>query len=238
MKYAAQRLANRLGYRITRLSDRDLAPELREVVRAARPHTRTQSEAIVALHDAVQHVVRAGIPGALVECGVWKGGSLLVIARALLGLGATDRDLFGFDTFTGMPPATREDVRYDGKRGTEPSAMNLSVAPSAVDVRGLVLGTGFSSDRLHLVPGRVEDTIPDSAPSEIAVLRLDTDWYESTRHELEHLYPRLASGGILIIDDYGHWQGARQATDEYLARLERPPFLARVDYTVRLAVKP
>ena len=238
MKYAVQRLSNRLGYKVSRLYDRDLAPELREVIREARPHTTTQNEAIVALHDAVRHVVRAGISGAFVECGVWKGGSLLVIARTLLGLGSADRDLFGFDTFAGMPAAAREDVRYDGKRGSEPSAMNLPVAPSADAVRGLVLGAGFPSDRLHLVPGRVEETIPNSAPSEIAVLRLDTDWYESTRHELEHLYPRLSSGGILIIDDYGHWQGARQATDEYLARLDRPPFLARVDYTVRVAVKP
>jgi len=238
MKYAMQRLANRLGYRVTRLYDRDLTPELREAIRAAHPHTTTQNEAIVSLHDAVRHVVRTGIPGSFVECGVWKGGSLLVVARALVELGVTDRDLFGFDTFTGMPAPTQEDVRYDGKRGSDPSAMNLHVAPSTDDVRGLVLGTGYPSDRLHLVPGRVEDTIPDAAPGEIALLRLDTDWYESTRHELEQLYPRLSSGGILIIDDYGHWQGARQATDEYLARLERPPFLSRVDYTVRIAVKP
>lgn len=238
MKYAVQRLANRLGYRVTQLHGRDLTPELREAIRAARPHTTTQNEAIVTLHDAVGHVVRAGIPGSFVECGVWKGGSLLVVARALVGFGVTDRDLFGFDTFTGMPAPTGNDVRYDGKRGADPSAMNLHVAPSPDEVRRLVLASGYPSERLHLVPGRVEDTIPDAAPGTIALLRLDTDWYESTRHELEHLYPRLSSGGILIIDDYGHWQGARQATDEYLARLDRPPFLARVDYTVRIAVKP
>lgn len=238
MKYAAQRLANRLGYKITRLEDRGLTPELREAIREAGPHTTTQSDAIVALHDAVRHVVRAGVPGAFVECGVWKGGSLLVVARALVELGAIDRDLFGFDTFTGMPAPTDADVRYDGKRGSEPSAMNLHAPPSPDDVRELVLRTGYPSDRLHLVPGRVEETIPDAAPDEIALLRLDTDWYESTRHELEQLYPRLASGGILIIDDYGHWHGSQQATDEYLARLDRPLFLARVDYTVRIAVKP
>lgn len=238
MKHAVQRLANRLGYRVTQLYGRDLTPELREAIRAARPHTTTQNEAIVALHDGVRHVVRAGIPGSFVECGVWKGGSLLVVARALVELGVTDRDLYGFDTFSGMPAPTEDDVRYDGRRGADPSAMNLRVAPSVEDVRRLVLASGYPSDRLHLVPGRVEDTVPDAAPDDIALLRLDTDWYESTRHELEHLYPRLSSGGILIVDDYGHWQGARQATDEYLAQLERPPFLARVDYTVRIAVKP
>lgn len=161
-----------------------------------------------------------------------------MIARTLMDLGVTDRDLVGFDTFTGMPRPSDEDVRYDGKRGTEPSAMNLHAAPPIDDVRALVLQTGYPADRLHLVPGRVESTIPKYAPDHIALLRLDTDWYESTRHELVHLYSRLVSGGILIIDDYGHWHGARRATDEYLAELGQPVFLSRVDYTVRLAVKP
>jgi hypothetical protein len=91
---------------------------------------------------------------------------------------------------------------------------------------------------VHFVRGRVEDTIPGTVPERIALLRLDTDWYASTRHELIHLYPRLVPGGILIIDDYGHWQGARKATDEFLAGLPTPVFLQRLDYTGRLAVKP
>ena len=80
------------------------------------------------------------------------------------------------------------------------------------------------------------DTLPASAPSQIALLRLDTDWYESTRHELEHLYPRLATGGVLIVDDYGHWEGARKATDEHLAA-HPALLLSRSDYTGRMAVK-
>ena len=86
--------------------------------------------------------------------------------------------------------------------------------------------------------GRVEDTIPDQAPARIALLRLDTDWYESTRHELEQLWPRLAPGGVLIVDDYGHWQGARQAVDEYFAAHRVPMLLNRIDYTGRIGVKP
>ena len=100
-----------------------------------------------------------------------------------------------------------------------------------------MLGTGYPSVRLHLVAGRVEDTIPDAASGAVALLRLDTDRYQSTRHELTHLYPRLSPGGILIIDDDGHWQGARQATDE-IGTARAPSFLSRVDYTVRVAVKP
>jgi hypothetical protein len=88
------------------------------------------------------------------------------------------------------------------------------------------------------VRGKVEDTVPGSAPAQIAVLRLDTDWYESTRHELEHLIGRLAPNGVLIIDDYGHWEGARKAVDEWLASFDRPVLLSRIDYTGRMAVVP
>jgi hypothetical protein len=97
--------------------------------------------------------------------------------------------------------------------------------------------TGYPDQRLHFIRGTVEETIPGAAPSRLALLRLDTDWYESTRHELLHLYPRLADGGVLIVDDYGHWEGARRAVDEYFAEHPPLPLLARVDYTARIAVK-
>ncbi|HYM86681.1 MAG TPA: TylF/MycF/NovP-related O-methyltransferase, partial [Pseudoxanthomonas sp.] len=74
-------------------------------------------------------------------------------------------------------------------------------------------------------------------PECIALLRLDTDWYESTRHEMIHLFPRLCVGGVLILDDYGHWLGARRAVDEYLGEHNVPLFLQRIDYTGRYAVK-
>lgn len=93
-------------------------------------------------------------------------------------------------------------------------------------------------DRVRLVKGKVEDTIPQAAAAELALLRLDTDRYESKRHELQHLYPRLVRGGVLIIDDYGHWQGARAAVDEYFAALSPRPLLMRVDYRGRWCVKP
>jgi O-methyltransferase len=107
---------------------------------------------------------------------------------------------------------------------------------SRSDVQAAIRSTGYPQGRINYVRGRVEDTVPSCAPAEIALLRLDTDWYEPTRHELEHLYPRLATRGVLIIDDYGHYAGARQAVDEYFA--DSPILLARVDYTCRIAVKP
>jgi hypothetical protein len=104
-------------------------------------------------------------------------------------------------------------------------------------VRETLLSTGYAPGRLHFVTGPVEDTLPERAPERLALLRLDTDWYESTRHELEHLYPRLVDGGVLIIDDYGHWEGARRAVEEYFSTSARPLLLGRIDYTGRIAVK-
>ena len=97
--------------------------------------------------------------------------------------------------------------------------------------------TGYDQGLVHLVKGRVEETIPEHAPDSIAFLRLDTDWYESTKHELEHLFPRLSRHGVLIVDDYGHWKGARKAVDEYFAENKIKILLSRVDYTGRVAVK-
>jgi hypothetical protein len=105
-------------------------------------------------------------------------------------------------------------------------------------VASLLSETGYPQDRLHFVEGPVEETIPEHVAEQLSLLRLDTDWYESTRHEMLHLYPRLTAGGVLIIDDYGHWNGSRLAIDEYFASGAAPPLmLARVDYSCRVAVK-
>ena len=105
------------------------------------------------------------------------------------------------------------------------------------DVRAGMAETGYPAERVHFHPGPVEDTIPAAAPDAIAILRLDTDWYGSTRHELEHLYDRVPSGGVLILDDYGFWQGARDAVEEFLDRTGARLLLAPMA-SGRIAVKP
>jgi O-methyltransferase len=203
----------------------------------------TSPERIWALRNAVRYVHRNGIEGAIVECGVWKGGSMMAVARTLLELGTSDRALYLFDTFEGMSPPTEEDRIYTGAQasqlleGRDREERIWGYAPLD-GVRDAVLSVGYDPAKVHFVKGMVEETVPTEAPERIALLRLDTDWYESTLHELVHLYPRLASGGVLIIDDYGHWQGARKAVDEYLAEHDIPLLLNRVDYTARIAVKP
>ena len=214
---------------------------------AIKPFTMTSPERAVGLCQAVEHVVQQNIPGAFVECGVWRGGSSLGMARTLQSLGRADRELWLYDTFEGMSPPTASDVDCFGNpadRLLEKDAHNrlgrdsVWCEASLEDVQHNLSRVDYPSDRWHLIRGKVEETIPDQAPDEIALLRLDTDWFESTWHELVHLYPRLAPGGILIIDDYGHWQGCRQAVDQYIAAHAPGLFLNRLDYTGRLAVKP
>ena len=101
-------------------------------------------------------------------------------------------------------------------------------------MRRTVAATGYPMDRERFVPGPVEETLPAAAPETIALLRLDTDWYESTRHELVHLFPRLRPGGVLIVDDYGHWSGAKHSVDEYFSGTGQHILLNRIDYTGRM----
>jgi O-methyltransferase len=209
-----------------------------------QPYTLTSPERVYALSRAVQYVAQQDVPGAIVECGVWKGGSMMAVALTLAAMGKPDRDLYLFDTFEGMPAPTDRDVSVDGKAAmvdferTKISPQSSLWCNAPVEgVRRVLEETGYSPHRLHLIKGRVEETIPAHAPETIALLRLDTDWYESTRHELEHLFPRLTRGGVIIIDDYGHWQGARRATDEYLSAHGIGLLLNRIDYTARIGVK-
>jgi O-methyltransferase len=213
-----------------------------EICRMVHPFTMTSPERIYALRRAVQYVAASGIAGAIVECGVWRGGSIMVVAQTLRDLGRADYDLFLFDTFEGMPPPRDVDRDYIGRPARAVLAASSRdthawAVSGLEETRRAVYRIDYPRHRIHFVPGRVEETIPAHAPPEIALLRLDTDWYESTRHELVHLFPRLRQGGVLIIDDYGHWQGARQAVDEYLGAHRPPVLLNRIDSTGRLAVK-
>lgn len=221
----------------------DMTPGELEIYRQIKPFTMTTVEKVIALIRAVQYVIRNRIAGDFVECGVWRGGSMMAVALALRAAGHTDRNLFLYDTFAGMSPPTSKDARYDGTTAAEllavggPQARVFAFA-SLDDVQANLAATAYPAERIHYIQGRVEDTLPATAPADICMLRLDTDWYESTRHELVHLYPRLARSGVLIIDDYGHWRGSQQATDEYISQLDPVPFLNRIDYSGRLVIKP
>jgi O-methyltransferase len=216
----------------------------RDTLSKVVPYTMTSPERTVALIDAVEYIHRANVPGSVVECGVWKGGSMMAAALTLLRLG-DHRDLYLYDTFDGMTEPTAYDVDVYGHKAADllreqartTSAKSIWCYAPLQGVREAIETTGYPESLVQFVKGPVEETIPKTVPDQISLLRLDTDWYESTRHELEHLYPLLAPGGVLIIDDYGHHLGCRKATDEYLARLPKPVLLSRIDYTGRMTVK-
>ncbi len=208
-----------------------------------KPYTMTSCERIVALCQSIAYLENHRIPGAIVECGVWKGGSMMAAALALRALGSTQRQLVLCDTFAGMTGPAPIDVDWQGRRAEDllrlPTAEGdtYRARSSRAAVEQALLRTRYPWEKLIFVEGDVKETIPNKAPTHIALLRLDTDWHASTLHELEHLYPRLADGGILIIDDYGHWQGARKAVDDYLRRHAIAADLRTIDFTGRLLVK-
>jgi O-methyltransferase len=214
-------------------------------VHAVWRYTVTSPERVYALIRAVEYLVADELVGDIVECGVWRGGSMMAVARTLLAMECKDRILWLYDTFAGMTRPGPRDVAFDGvpaqaefgRRRISDESSTWATA-SLSDVHSNLVGTGYPETNIRFIQGPVERTLPAAIPDRIALLRLDTDWYESTLHELEYLYPRLIAGGVLIIDDYGHWRGARQATDEYLSRLGKRPLLHRIDYSGRLLVKP
>lgn len=217
-----------------------------ELHASCHAETMTSPERLFALYQAVDHVVANRIPGDFAECGVWRGGSAMMMALAASRLGDQDRRIWLYDTFAGMTAPTGRDIQaMSGLPAGAVLAANertgdnpfWGIAPREV-VEANLRGTGYPVDRFTLVEGDVLATLPAQAPDKLAILRLDTDWYESTRHELETLYPRLVRGGVLIVDDYGYWEGARAAVDEYFAALQLKPLLARIDFTGRMAIKP
>ena len=254
LKQAARKALAARGLRIVRLDDwqhevvmlavslgtADFPPEWAQVVERVAPYTLTTPERVGGLVAAIEHVVKNEIPGTFVECGVWRGGSSMAAALTFQRLSDL-RDLYLFDTFEGMPEPSDPDIDLHGVPASEwwdaEKQRQGAIGSGATfdDVTKAMRSTGYPAERVHLVRGLVEATIPAQAPMQIAVLRLDTDFYESTRHELEYLWPRVSPGGVLIIDDYGHLKGAQQAVDEYFGNRV---FLHRLDYSGRLVVKP
>jgi O-methyltransferase len=248
MKKIVKAALERGGWELSRTADReiealaDLTEADREIVSRVNPYTMTSMARRASLLGAVDHIVRRRIAGDIVECGVWRGGSMMAVALALIARGDTSRHLFLYDTFEGMSEPTEDDRSVSGESAKAqmartPRGQGVWCQAGLDDVRTNLGSTGYPLERIHFIQGKVEDTVPQTVPQRIALLRLDTDWYESTRHELAHLYPLLAPHGILIVDDYGHWQGAKRAVDEYFAHSAVPVYLHRVDYTARLVVK-
>lgn len=201
------------------------------------PYTKSSRERLIAMKYSLHHVDHKNIPGDVVECGVWAGGNI-IMSRLV----SPQRTCWLYDTFAGMTPPGEYDTtrsgytaqsRLDKNPAKRMSAMSIDKVKFNLRAEGV-----YDVEKLRFVVGDVCDTLrdPKNLPDRVSVLRLDTDWYESTKTEMEVLFPLLSSGGILIVDDYGHWMGARKAVDEYLGDLSRS--LKKIDYTGHYMIKP
>lgn len=252
LKQLMHKVIKNLGYDLVKPDRRlvvdglpaDFDQQTLDTYKKVKPYTMTTPERIASLCNAVNYIVSNKIEGDVVECGVWRGGSTMAAIDTLMKAGDKSRDIYLYDTFEGMSEPTEHDKVFTGTGADE--LMNSSTREDATsvwcysaleEVQANVGGLKYPAGKVHYVKGKVEDTIPQTLPGKIAILRLDTDWYESTAHELKHLYPLLVPGGVIIIDDYGHWEGARKAVDEYIAGEKLPLLLNRIDYTGRIGVK-
>ena len=222
----------------------DADPQFQVIYQRCREYTMTSIERLYALYKSVEYIVRSSLNGDLVETGVWRGGSCMLMAETLIAFGDTSRRIFLFDTFEGHPkPDETKDVDLWGNRAVDDWRQHAAEAKpwayvSIAEAQVNLARTEYPSDQLVFVKGLVEETLPRmSEITELALLRLDTDWYESARVSLEQLFPHLVEGGVLIIDDYGHYKGQQQAIDEYLAATRQHLLLNRIDYSCRVAVK-
>lgn len=250
MKSLLKNLAAKFGYSIKKIDKIVPFSDIRDaefidVYNFCKPYTMTTIEPMYALFDAVKYILSNNIPGSFVECGVWRGGSSMLIAKMLSNRNITDRKIYMYDTYEGMPEPESIDKDFTGidasvlmKENEDNKEESVWCLAQLENVRINMLSTGFPIEKIQFIKGKVEDTLAENLPQEkIALLRLDTDWYESTKHELLHLYPLLTANGVLIIDDYGHWEGCRKAVDEYFNENNINILMSRIDYTVRMGLK-
>lgn len=248
MKKLIKKLLRKLGYKVQKINKSDFFVDMDkdffELEKKCNSFTMTSTERLYSVYKSVSYCIENELDGDFVECGVWKGGSSMMIALCLLKKNITNRKIYLYDTFEGMSKPTEEDINYAANKAAIKYAEKLNAESGSdwcrseiEEVKQNLYSTGYPKEKIIFVKGKVEDTIPKTIPNQIALLRLDTDWYESTKHEMEHLYPLLVPKSVLIIDDYGHWQGCRKAVDEYFSKNKIAILLNRIDYTGRTGIK-
>lgn len=231
-------LASQFGY--------DEEQEIKDAVRLVNQNTMTSFERLASLWQQVRYVDKYNIPGAFVECGVWKGGSVGMMALAHRRSCAKPwRRLHLFDSFQGLPePKSAVDgveaIKYSGNK-SDGALKPIDACVGALSDNKLLLEgrISYPEELITYHVGWFENTVPQGSAEigPIALLRLDGDWYESTKVCLEHLYPKVVKGGVIVIDDYGHWEGCRKAVDEYISKLHEPVMLSHIDYTGRYWIR-
>lgn len=238
-----QKIAHNFGYHISRIQNKAYSKQVREIFKIVSPYTLTKLDTIQSLIDSVKYIIKNNVEGDFIECGVWKGGSIMTMIKTLQELNVSDREIFLYDTFSGMSKPTSEDIASDGRiapdlyAGITGEMRRENDAVPLDKVQRNISSLNYDENKIHYVKGKVEDTLSNNNHKKIALLRLDTDWYESTKCELELLFPKLVKGGILIIDDYGDWNGSKKATKEYLKKNNIKMMLHRLPGNERIGIK-
>jgi len=248
MKKIITKILKKAAYKLEKVNQNNYFPDMEkkflELAEKCKPYTMTSVERLYSVYKSVEYIIKNNISGDFIECGVWKGGSSMMMALSLLENNITNKKIYLYDTFEGMTEPTEKDIdlskknakiKYENKKN--PKSGSDWCRSEMDEVKENLYSTAYPKENIIFVKGKVEETIPKTIPGKIALLRLDTDWYESTKHELQHLYPLLSKNGVLIIDDYGHWLGCRKAADEYFLAQNINPLLNRIDYTGRIMIK-
>jgi hypothetical protein len=241
----------KLGYSIVKnnLSDNLIPIEATafevDLINKTKKYSMTDHKNLYLSTQAIKYIAEANIAGDVVECGVWKGGHLIIF-KLLCEKYNLKKKLYGFDTFQGMTGPSNIDIDYKGNKAIKilketpidaNDGDNIWCYSPLDEVKRNIGNICGNIENINFINGDVEKTLREkkNLPFEIALLRLDTDFYESTKIELEILYPLLQDGGILIIDDYGYWNGARKAVDEYFANI--PHFKHVINHSCRMIIK-
>jgi len=201
------------------------AAQVQAILSTVAPHSMVHTSGVEFFLNESVRLVRAGIPGAIVECGVWRGGAALACLLAQrAAFGRVERPVYLLDSFEGLPPVTTKDgpLAAAWQTGEDAERFMDNCRAAEAGVHALLREHGFGADEAIVLKGWFSETLPGLvdriAPHGLAMLRLDGDWYESTTECLEHLEPLVHEGGTVIVDDYYAWDGCARAVHDYLSR--------------------
>jgi O-methyltransferase len=204
-----------------------------KALKKVRPYTMLSRERLYDIYNSIDYIIKNRIPGEIVEIGCWGGGALGLCHYALRK-NKESRQIYGYDTFEGHPKPSRVDKDIWGQsqiqRFNQHKTSRRGWAKITLQkVRKNLTAMGVKSRNIHLVKGKIEETAAKTYPKKIALLRIDVDWFEPTSHSLKFFYPKLSKKGVLIVDDYGHYQGCKEAVDSYFKKSK--PRHVHIDYS-------
>ena len=240
LKYILKKITGYTNYKFIRKIDHELENTSRfnkELIKNFSKYTMTSDMKIFSLIKAFEYVNKFKINGDFVECGVFTGGNIMILKK-LIEQNNLQRNIYAYDTFEGMTNPTSYDIKIDGTIASEKYLKKDNWSSCSLDkVKKNFAEMKLGLNNINFIKGKVENTlkISKNLPKKIAILRLDTDFYESTKTELEYLYPLVVDGGVLIIDDYGSWLGSKKATDEYFSN--KINFMHFIDHSARMIIK-